>query len=153
MGDARGDKTPRKEIAKSDDPGKKEVEKKKTEIPRGTGRQSAISGTVNKRDIAERILDLPFLMTIREVMDTSKEVRNEFQDLIRAKNVKAVFLGHSMNHPMLEILGWPRTDGVFIKIEMETGGQTVCAIIDTGSQLNVARSDIAALKIKRTVDM
>ncbi|KAJ7109525.1 hypothetical protein C8R44DRAFT_635591, partial [Mycena epipterygia] len=132
----------------------RKVQKKKDVEPyRGSGRQSAISGTVNKREIAERILDLPFLMTVREVMDTSKEVRNEFQDLIRVKNVKAVFLGHSNNHPVLANLGWPRTDGILIKVEMETAGQTVCAIIDTGSQLNVARSDIAAIKIKRTVDM
>lgn len=155
MKDIQIDKPSPKTSSKEGDPSKKDIEKKKdmVELHRGAGRQSAISGTVNKRDIAERILDLPFIMTIREVMDTSKEVRNEFQDLIRVKNVKAVFLGHSTNHPVLTNLGWPRTDGVLIKIEMETAGQTVCAIIDTGSQLNVARSDIAAIKIKRTVDM
>ncbi|KAJ7153504.1 hypothetical protein C8R43DRAFT_885447, partial [Mycena crocata] len=117
------------------------------------GRQSAISGTVNKREIAERILDLTMPMSIREIMETSKDLCAEFQDLIRLKNVKAVLLGRSTEYPMLANLGWPRTDGVLIKIDLETGSTNVCAIIDTGSQLNVTRSDIAALKIKRTVDM
>jgi hypothetical protein len=48
---------------------------------------------------------------------------------------------------------WPRTKGILIKIEMETGGKIVTAIIDTGSQLNVVRADVAVLKVQHPVDM
>jgi hypothetical protein len=106
-----------------------------TESGKIHGRQSAISGTVSKRQVADRILDLTFPMSVREIMETSKEIRTEFQDMIKVKNMKAVYLGHSADHPLLANLGWPRTDGILIKIEMETGGTSVCAIIDTGSQL------------------
>ncbi|KAJ7111468.1 hypothetical protein C8R44DRAFT_633058, partial [Mycena epipterygia] len=83
------------------------------------------------------ILDAPVILSTREIMVLSKELRSDFQDLIKVKNVKAVFLGSSHNHPMIANLDWPRTEGVLIKVEMETGGKTVCAIIDTGSQLDV----------------
>jgi tetrahydromethanopterin S-methyltransferase subunit G len=36
---------------------------------------------------------------------------------------------------------------------MKTNGNDVCAIIDTGSQLDVVRADVAALKIQKAVDM
>ncbi|KAJ7036006.1 hypothetical protein C8F04DRAFT_1181781 [Mycena alexandri] len=114
------------------------------------GRQSAISSTVNRRAIADRILDLVVPMSIREVMETAKDVRSEFQELIKVKNVKAVLLGSADKHPIFTSWGWPRLHGgVLIKVELETAGSKICAIIDTGSQLNIARADIAALKIKR----
>ncbi|KAJ6622426.1 hypothetical protein B0H10DRAFT_1788065, partial [Mycena sp. CBHHK59/15] len=99
---------------------------------------SAFSATMNKKDIVERILDLSIAMTVQEVMETSKEVRTEFQELFKVKNVKAVYLGHSADHPLLANLGWPRTDGLLIMIELKTRGVPVCTIIDMGSQLNVA---------------
>ncbi|KAJ7034086.1 hypothetical protein C8F04DRAFT_956887, partial [Mycena alexandri] len=117
------------------------------------GRQSAISSTVSKREIADRILDLMIPMSVREVMETAKEVRTEFQEMIKVKNVKAVLLGSAQQHPIFTSWGWPRFQGgVLIKVELETAGSKICAIIDTGSQLNIARADIAALKIKRSVD-
>ncbi|KAJ7087899.1 hypothetical protein C8R44DRAFT_577768, partial [Mycena epipterygia] len=116
-------------------------------------RQSELSATVDRKQVMERILDNPVVLSTREIMVLSKEIRNDFQDLIKVKNVKAVLLGSSQNHPLIANLDWPRTEGILIKIEMETGGKPVCAIIDTGSQLDVVRADIAALSIRRAVDM
>ncbi|KAJ7164610.1 hypothetical protein C8R43DRAFT_946426 [Mycena crocata] len=45
------------------------------------------------------------------------------------------------------------TEGVLIKVEMETSGRPVVAIVDTGSQLDVVRADIAALVLGKPVDM
>ncbi|KAJ7015932.1 hypothetical protein C8F04DRAFT_984161, partial [Mycena alexandri] len=130
------------------------VKESEHEKDRPLGRQSAISSTVNKREIANRILDLPLSVTVREMMETAKEVRAEFQDMVKVNNVKAVLLGGVHQHPILANWGWPRLNGgVLIKVELETAGTKVCAIIDTGSQLNIARADIAALKIRRSVDM
>jgi hypothetical protein len=101
----------------------------------------------------DRILDVKIPLSLREIMVTSKDLRTEFQDLIKVKNVRAVLLGNTQDHPLIANLQWPRTEGILIKIEMETGGYPVCAIIDTGSQLDVVRADVAALSIRRAVDM
>ncbi|KAJ7130390.1 hypothetical protein C8R44DRAFT_614069, partial [Mycena epipterygia] len=145
-----------KEAKSKGKPGKKNAEKR-TEIPevvapksspaavpvnRTNGRQSELSATVDRMSLMDRILDVPVTMTLREVMVTSKELRTEFQDLIKVKNVKAVLLGNSQDHPLIANLDWPRTEGILIKIEMETNGKPVCAIIDTGSQLDVVRADV-----------
>ncbi|KAF8173206.1 hypothetical protein K438DRAFT_1981055 [Mycena galopus ATCC 62051] len=54
---------------------------------------------------------------------------------------------------MVANLGWPRTEGVLIKVEMKTNGNNICAIVDTGSQLDVVRADVMALKVGHAVDM
>ncbi|KAJ7178325.1 hypothetical protein C8R43DRAFT_942043 [Mycena crocata] len=122
-------------------------------LARINGRQSEISATVNKQQVLDRILDAQIPMSIREIMVTSKELRSDIQDLIKVKNVKAILLGNSENHPIMTTLDWPRSEGILIKVEMETNGKVVCAIIDTGSQLDVVRADVAALNIRRSVDM
>jgi hypothetical protein len=92
-------------------------------------------------------------MSLWEIMVTSKEIWSEIQDLIKVKNVRAVLLGKSADNPIIASMNWPRTDGVLIQIDMETSGNDVCAIIDTGSQLDIVRADIAAKKVQRAVDM
>ncbi|KAJ7016514.1 hypothetical protein C8F04DRAFT_1281195 [Mycena alexandri] len=118
------------------------------------GRQSELSPTVSKQAVMDRIMDVQIPMSLRELIVTSKEIRTEIQDLIKVKNVRAVLLGSVQHHPLIANLNWPREEqGVLIKIGMTTNGKQVCAIIDTGSQLDVVRSDIAALFIGRSVDM
>ncbi|KAF8146052.1 hypothetical protein K438DRAFT_1991221 [Mycena galopus ATCC 62051] len=162
MLESRGEeKVPRKAGSKGTGPGDKEnappkdgTQKSEELTPlKATGRQSELTSTVDTQNIMERILDTPVLMTMREIMVTSKELRTEFQDLIKVKNVRAVLLGESKNHPLIAAVGWPRTDGILIKIDMKTGGNDVCAIIDTGSQLDVVNAQTAALKIQQAVDM
>ncbi|KAJ7645044.1 hypothetical protein DFH06DRAFT_1333344 [Mycena polygramma] len=133
--------------------GRGENVREETELRQPSGRQSELTATVDKQKVVDRILDTKVELSLREIMVPSKDLHTEIQDLIKVKNVKAVLLGSSMQHPLIANLIWPRTDGILIKVEMETGGQPVCAIVDTGSQLNVVRADIAALAIRRTVDM
>jgi hypothetical protein len=120
---------------------------------RSGNRQTGLTPSVNKAEILNRILDASVTMTVREVMETAKEIRTEFQELIKVRNVRAVYLGKSSDHPLIASLDWPRSEGVLIKVEMETGGRQVVAIVDTGSQLDVVRADVAALTLGRTVDM
>jgi hypothetical protein len=124
-------------------------------VSKSTGRQSELTATVDKQGLMDRILNTQISMSLREIMVTSREIRSEFQDLIKLKNIKAVLLGRAQNHPLIASFGWPRvsSDGVLIKVEMETAGNLVSAIIDTGSQLNVVRTDVAALVVRRAVDM
>ncbi|KAF8128284.1 hypothetical protein K438DRAFT_2000447 [Mycena galopus ATCC 62051] len=114
-------------------------------------RQSEIQATVSLPGVMERLLDLEFPMTIREVLAASKDIRNGLQETMRLKNVKAVLMGEGS--PVVANWTWPRSDGVLIRIEMEVSGRRVNAIVDTGSQLDVVRSDVAALVIHRPVDM
>ncbi|KAJ6464665.1 hypothetical protein C8R47DRAFT_1224734 [Mycena vitilis] len=120
---------------------------------KNSSRQSEIQSTVHIPTIIERILDLTVPMTVREIFVASKDIRTGIMDTIRLKNVKAVLLGRSQDNPLVAHWNWPRSEGVLIKIEVETSGRTITAIIDTGSQLDVVRADVAALKIQRPVDM
>ncbi|KAJ7746658.1 hypothetical protein B0H16DRAFT_1889061 [Mycena metata] len=119
--------------------------------PKTSGRQSDIHASVHIPGIVDRLMDLQLPMTVREAIVASKEIRNGIQDIIRLKNVKAVMLGQ--DSPLVASWTWPRSEGVLIQIEMEIGGRRVVAIVDTGSQLDVVRADVAALVLHRPVDM
>ncbi|KAJ7062201.1 hypothetical protein C8F01DRAFT_1252030 [Mycena amicta] len=117
-------------------------------------RQSAISSTVNRADVTNRVLDTKVEVSLRELMEVSKEVRTDFSELIRVRNSKVVLMSaKKLPNAMVGNFAWPRTDGVLIRVEMVTGDSTLWAIIDTGSQLNVIRGELARQKIKRVVDM
>ncbi|KAJ7180002.1 hypothetical protein C8R43DRAFT_941736 [Mycena crocata] len=128
-------------------------------LGKSQGRQSELSTTVDRQRVMDRILDIQIPMSLREIMVTLKELRTDFQELIKVKNVRAVLLGNSQDHPLIAnypltgTADWPRSEGILIKIELETNGRMVCAIIDTGSQLDVVRSDVAALSIRQSMDM
>jgi hypothetical protein len=83
----------------------------------------------------------------------SKKVRNSLQDVIHMKNVKAVLMGSVATRQIMASWNWQRSDGILIQVEMETNGRTIVAIINTGSQLDVVRSDVAALIIQQPVDL
>ncbi|KAJ6547304.1 hypothetical protein B0H19DRAFT_954746, partial [Mycena capillaripes] len=110
--------------------------------PKITGRHSELTSTVDKNGVLDRILDTQVPMSLRELMVTSKELRTDFQDLIKVKNVCAVLLGNSCDHPLIANATWPRSEGILIKIDMKTEGREVCAIVDTGSQLDIVRDDV-----------
>ncbi|KAJ7280464.1 hypothetical protein C8J57DRAFT_1501909 [Mycena rebaudengoi] len=118
-----------------------------------SGRQSDLQTTIDVNSVLDRLLNLSIPLSVGEAFALSKEIRNGIQDRIRMKNVKAVLIGRSVSHPILANWNWQRSEGILIKVEMETGGRKVFAIIDTGSQLDVVRADIAALVIHRPVDM
>ncbi|KAK6984202.1 hypothetical protein R3P38DRAFT_3232170 [Favolaschia claudopus] len=118
---------------------------------RPIGRQSDLQATVNLPSIVERILDLQIPFTVREALVASKDLRNGIQESMRLKNAKAVLMGAGAQ--ALTRWNWPRSEGVLIKIELDIGGRGVTAIVDTGSQLDVVRADVAALVLRRPVDM
>ncbi|KAJ6458806.1 hypothetical protein C8R45DRAFT_1109933 [Mycena sanguinolenta] len=109
---------------------------------KAAGHQSEVQSSVNLPAIVDRILDLQLPMTVREALAASKEIRNSLQDVVSLKNVKAVLM--NANSPLVAQWTWPRAEGVLIRVEMEISGRRVVVIIDTGSQLDVVRSDVAA---------
>ncbi|KAJ7277024.1 hypothetical protein C8J57DRAFT_1714176 [Mycena rebaudengoi] len=120
---------------------------------KNSGRQSELQTTVDVNGVLDRLLNLSLPLSVGEAFALSKEIRNGIQEKIRLKNVKAVLIGRSASHPILANWTWQRTEGVLIKVEMEVANRKIMAIIDTGSQLDVVRADIAALIIQRPVDM
>ncbi|KAJ7155936.1 hypothetical protein C8R43DRAFT_949480 [Mycena crocata] len=134
---------------------RKDIGEKGPEISgRSIGRQTGLTPSVDKEDILNRILDAMVSMSVRKVIETAREIRTDIQELIKVQNVKAVHLGRSSDHPLIaNAVQWPRTEGVLNRVEMETGGRPVVAIIDTGSQLDVVRADVAALVLGKLVDM
>nr|GAT45175.1 predicted protein [Mycena chlorophos] len=130
--------------------------KPENHAPRGGPiRQSAISQSVNRSEVTNRVLDTKLEVSLRELMEVSKDVRTELTDLIRPRNPKskAVLMSASTLPRAVWSMDWPRTDGILIKVEMLAGDLPIVAIIDTGSQLNVVRGEIARQKIRRVVDM
>ncbi|KAJ7070468.1 hypothetical protein C8F01DRAFT_1244205 [Mycena amicta] len=134
----------------------KQFEKEKIGPHRAApARQSAISATVNRGDVTNRALDARIEVSLRELLEVSKDVRADFTDMIRVRNPKAVLISMRKMSNESAVVGnyaWPRTDGILIRVDMVTGDSTICAIIDTGSQLNVVRGEAARQKIKRVVD-
>ncbi|KAJ7247698.1 hypothetical protein C8J57DRAFT_1522687 [Mycena rebaudengoi] len=55
-------------------------------------RQTGLTSSVNKSDILNRILDTSVTMSVREVMETAKEIRTEFQELIKVRNIRQQYL-------------------------------------------------------------
>ncbi|KAJ7170323.1 hypothetical protein C8R43DRAFT_875888, partial [Mycena crocata] len=115
---------------------------------KNSARQSEVSATVDRQKVRNRILDTQIPLTLRELMVTSKDLRTDFQDLIKVKNVRTMLLENSQDHalianyPLTGTVDWPRSEGILIKAEMETNGKLVCAIIDTGSKLDLVTSDV-----------
>jgi hypothetical protein len=93
-------------------------------------------------------------MFLRQLIVTSKEIHSDIQELIKVKNIRAVYLGHVRDHPLIANFYWPRTEGILIKIDVKIGaGRRVCAIIDTGSQLNIVRANVAKSHLHREINM
>jgi hypothetical protein len=139
-------------------------------------RQSAISNTVNRSAVTNRVFDTKVEVSLRELMEVSKDIRTEFTDLIKVRNPKALLLRNPTNmHPDAPLTSlhaymvnkkdyWPSTRGILIRLEMtvqqfvegdsteEAKALTINAIIDTGSQLNVVRADIGRQRITAPVD-
>ncbi|KAJ7035055.1 hypothetical protein C8F04DRAFT_1182745 [Mycena alexandri] len=80
------------------------------------GRQSELSSTVDKK--------IP--MSLRELFVTSKEIRTEIQDLIKVKNVRAVLLGSTRDHPLIANLNWPREEDILRAMNHERKPVSAC---------------------------
>lgn len=89
------------------------------------GRQSELSATVDRHQVMERILDVQIPLSIREIMVTSKDLRTEFQDLIKVKNIRAALLSEAQEKDILSAVSWPRGDGVLIQVECKAAAPTL----------------------------
>jgi hypothetical protein len=128
--------------------------KENMERTRGPARQSELSSQVDAKTIANDILNSEITMPLRNILGTSKEIANTFQDLMRAKNKTT--LPPTGNTPMVATGMRPRPlkpkGGYLIKLRVLHEGNPMIAIVDTGSEVNIIKEDIA-LDLQLPIDM
>jgi len=92
--------------------------------------------------VVQGILNTPITLPLCEILGTSKEISQTLQDTIKLKNKPPIAsINHASTFPGLGIYG---KNGL-ITLRMTYQGVPITAIIDTGSQLNVIREEIAYL--------
>ncbi|KAJ6540933.1 hypothetical protein B0H10DRAFT_1643494, partial [Mycena sp. CBHHK59/15] len=122
--------------------------------PRGAGRHSEVSSQVQKGAVLNKLLDVQITLPLREILATSRELSNGLQELIKVKNNhKVTAYAMSRDNPIVASTFVAQNRGFLIEMLLECGGKTITAIIDTGSQLNIVRENIARSIIKKPIDL
>ncbi|KDR64904.1 hypothetical protein GALMADRAFT_217754 [Galerina marginata CBS 339.88] len=122
---------------------------------RGPTRQSEISQQIDTREVVKEILDTEITIPIRKIIGSSREIATDLQDVIKLKNTKppttagASLIGQTFTQAAVL---HSNTQGALIKITLHHEGKSVMAIVDTGSELNIIRSDVAN-KLRLPVDV
>ncbi|EIW52024.1 uncharacterized protein TRAVEDRAFT_84853, partial [Trametes versicolor FP-101664 SS1] len=111
-------------------------------------RASDVSKTVDPVKIAEKLLDLPVTLPVREIAGCSREVASSLIDMLKLKKVDTV--------PVASIL--PTTNlitsrtGSLIRLQMECNFMPVTFIVDTGSQLNIISEAVCKNIVRRPIN-
>lgn len=129
-------------------------------------RRSELQAHVSPRNMLDKVLNTPITLAVGELLAVSKEMSQQVQDVIRPKTIKSaetndapakVHLGKvapDMGRPLVASATFlPRTRGQLIKVRMECDGVPITAIIDTGSQLNIAHKKIWQNVLTRPMDI
>ncbi|KAG2738447.1 hypothetical protein P692DRAFT_20758432, partial [Suillus brevipes Sb2] len=110
-------------------------------------RRSEISDGTSARSVLNQILNVPVALTAGEVLGVSKELSGLLAELIRPRAVvkKGMYVGYGPNLGNensangFRITGIPeaRTKEALIELPIKIGGNSLKAVINTGSQLNI----------------
>ncbi|KAJ6631988.1 hypothetical protein B0H10DRAFT_1975668 [Mycena sp. CBHHK59/15] len=107
---------------------------------KGGGRQSELSAQSEKGTVVNKVLDTLITLPLRDLLANSREL-----------SITAYAMRH--DDPMVASTFIARNRGFLIEMLLECGGRTISAIIDTGSQLNIVREDIAHSVIRKPIDL
>ena len=130
------------------------------ERTRGPARQSELSSQVDVKAITNEILDSEITIPLRKILGTSKDIANTFQDLMRAKNKTTLPPPERPPSKQLPIVATGAKNlqsikpnkGRLIKLRITHEGNYITAIVDTGSEINIIKEDIA-LGLQLPIDM
>src|SRR6266436_3453762 len=121
----------------------KATEEKLTE--RKPLRKSAVSAHINPFKILDHVLSTKVELAVGEVIGVSRELSMLLADSIKVKNQPFTPVGLATSFRT-------KTRGLLIKLSMECDGNSIQAIIDTGSQLNIVSEGACNAKIRRPID-
>lgn len=108
---------------------------------------------VDQRNVLGRILSQPVTLQVGEVFGISKEMTSGLRDVLKPKPAfKTQFIQymedeptaktHENVHALIAASFASRKKGTLIKLPMTCEGRPITAIVDTGSQLNIAHPRI-----------
>ncbi|KAJ6552536.1 hypothetical protein B0H10DRAFT_1645881, partial [Mycena sp. CBHHK59/15] len=121
---------------------------------KGGGRQSELSAQSEKGTVVNKVLDTLITLPLRDLLANSRELSSGVQDLLKMRNTsKVTAYAMRRDDPMVASTFIARNRGFLIEMLLECGGRTISAIIDTGSQLNIVREDIAHSVIRKPIDL
>jgi hypothetical protein len=136
--------------------------KENLEKSRGPARQSEISSQIDTKSVANEILDTEIALPLRKILGSSKEISVTLQDMIRPRNKPNATTLRTIENIPRTVENTPRTienkdngkiEDFLIKLKVMHDGIPIVAIIDTGSQLNVVREEIAQKIIGMPIDL
>ncbi|KAK7681970.1 hypothetical protein QCA50_014933 [Cerrena zonata] len=125
-------------------------------------RKSEVQSQVDQMNVLGRILSQPVTLAVGEVFGISKELTHHLQDVLKPKNptvpaTKALVPSGKVNNvshdPYVATTFVSKSRGTLIRLRMECDGTPVQAIIDTGSQLNIAHKRVWKSVLARPIDM
>ena len=132
-------------------------------IPKRPPRKSEVQSQVDQMTILGRILNQPVTLAVGEVFGISKEMTASLKEVLKTKASSAPIEESSQVHTTqvtkptkektaLTATATTRARELLIKLRMECEGKPITAIIDTGSQLNIAHTDIWKSILQRPID-
>jgi len=108
-------------------------------------RKSAVSAHINPFKILDQVLSTKVELAVGEVIGVSRELSMLLADSIKVKNQTFTPVGLATSFRT-------KTRGLLIKLAMECDGNSIQAIVDTGSQLNIVSEGACNAKIRRPID-
>ncbi|KAA1478915.1 hypothetical protein DENSPDRAFT_756726, partial [Dentipellis sp. KUC8613] len=139
------------------------TDKASDERRKPSARKSAISVLADPSRLMGELLKTPFSVTIGELLGVSREMSQLMSENLKMKSVnllaKPDWETYHASEPESEsdipesyVFG-AKTHGLLISINMECNGSPIRAIIDTGSELNVVRTDVYRTVIQQPMDV
>ncbi|KAJ7120477.1 hypothetical protein C8R43DRAFT_959921 [Mycena crocata] len=141
-------------------------ELRKSPKARNTNRQSELSAEVNHDSVIRKVLNSEVTLSVKDVLGASRELSSALLEMIKVKNQGTHKVGLSiegetctsnwindLDDTVVAQTRIPRSRGMLIDIELECDGRKPMGIIDTGSQLNIVREDIAQMFIRKPFDL
>ena len=129
-------------------------------------RKSEVQSQVDQMNVLGRILSQPVTLAVGEVFGISKELTHHLQDVLKPKSqapaqisppkpltTSNAKVNSIADDQFVATMFVSKSRGTLIKLRMECDGAPVQAIIDTGSQLNIAHKQIWKSILGWPIDM
>lgn len=116
--------------------------------PRWVPRVSEVSKTIDPAKIAEKLLDLPITLPVREIAGSSKEIASSLIDMLKLKKPEPT--AATSISPTTHLV--TTHTAPLIRLEMECNFKPVTFIVDTGSQLNIISEKVCKNIVRKPIN-